>query len=556
MMQDSITNPQKIAIFGQYRTGTTALFYKIGNSLPADMRALFEEQKYVPQPEDANRWVLAKVILGVGMDQSIGYDSFLGFDKKIYVVRDPRDRVISQMLFLIRQSPSIYGHKDRLRHIQRLLTQKEQNPKSLSVIEILKHILAYIPNHSWQKSIQWVIRQHQWLPEFEMRLSDYVTIKYEDFVDERIEGLERYLEIPLAGSATVDPMFDYVVRTKSYGNWRDWFLEEDVKYFKPLLEGYIKRHHYSNDWSLNEQPHIQPEHCTQYIERTINKGWEPYQQQYALEKELAQRLLTANRQARHNLYSQVYREYAQRLPPQRKIAQQQTPQAQQQAVALQAQLLDPFLSPNTTFLEIGSGNNALALYLAQHVGRIMAIDAFVENKNTFDLPANFQIIEADTPPFDLPPESIDVAYSCHFIEHLHPEDAYDHAVEMYRLLASGGHYICVTPNRLYGPHDISRHFDKVASGLHLKEYGYRELAALLSSAGFKRIKKLYGIGQPPTCRPIWPYQLTELVLDYLPYPIRYQLLDRLTRWRRVNEPFRPLEQVVVVANKCNEKSKK
>ncbi|MCB0190801.1 MAG: class I SAM-dependent methyltransferase [Anaerolineae bacterium] len=544
-----MTNPKKIAIFGQYRTGTTALFYKIGNSLPSDMRALFEEQKYIPQPDDAHRWVLAKVILGVGVDQSVGYDSFMGFDKKIYIIRDPRDRVISQMLFLIRQSPSIYENKERLSHIQYLLSEKEQNPKSLTVIEMLKQILAYIPHHSFEKSIQWLTRQHRWLFEFENRLQNHFTIKYEDFVDEKIDELKRYLEIPLAGSATVDTMFDYVVRTKSYGNWRDWFLEEDVKIFKPILEDYIERHHYSNDWRSNEQPHIQPEHCTHYIARTIKKEWEPYEQQYALEKELAQRLLNSDRQARHNLYSQVYREYAQRLHPQRKLAQQQTPQAQQQAIDLQAQLLHPFLSPNATFLEIGSGNNALARYLAPHVGRIIAIDAFVENKNRLDLPANYQLIEVDTPPFDLPPESIDVAYSCHFIEHLHPEDAYIHGVEMHRLLVPGGHYICVTPNRLYGPHDISRHFDTIASGLHLKEYGYKELAALLRSAGFIRIEKVYGIGQPPTYRSIWPYQLTEIVLHHLPHHIRCRLLERLSRWRRANEPFRPLEQVVVVAHK-------
>lgn len=549
MIVDPLKNPKKIAVFGQYRTGTTALFYKIANSLPAGIKALFEERNYVPQPEDTNRWVLAKVILGIGIDQSVGYDAFMEFDKKIYIIRDPRDWVISQMLFLIQQSPSIYKHEERLSHILSLLNQKEQNPQSLAVVEILKHILKYIPAHSLEKSTQWIIRQHRWLFEFENRLDNHFSIKYEDFVDEKIKDLERYLEIPLKGPATVDTVFDYVARTKSYGNWRDWFLEEDVNYFKPLFEDYIERHHYSNGWHLNEQPNIQPEHCTQYVERTIQKRWQPYQQQYKLEKELAQRLLNAGRQARRQLYSQVYREYAQRLPPHRQLAQQQTPQAQYHAVALQAQLLNPFLNQDTTFLEVGSGNNALALYLAQQVGRVIAVDAVVENKDNFDLPANFQLIEVDMPPFDLPAESVDVAYSCHFIEHLHPEDAYKHMVEMRRLLAPGGHYICVTPNRLYGPHDISRHFDKVASGLHLKEYGYQELVSLLRSAGFKRIKKLYGIGQPPTYRSILPYQVAEIVLDHLPHDIRHRILARLARGRRANEPFRPLEQVVVVATK-------
>ncbi|MCB0208464.1 MAG: class I SAM-dependent methyltransferase [Anaerolineae bacterium] len=267
--------------------------------------------------------------------------------------------------------------------------------------------------------------------------------------------------------------------------------------------------------------------------------------QYELEKELAQRLRNANHQARRHLYRQVYQEYAQRLDPQQRIAQQPTPHA----ITLQAQLLGPFLNQDTIFLEVGSGNNALALHLAEQVHQVIAIEAFVENKHKLKLPANLQLIEADTPPFALPPASIDVAYSCHVIEHLHPEDAFDHAIEMYRLLVSGGHYICVTPNRMYGPHDISKHFDTIASGLHLKEYGYRELAALLRSAGFKRIKKLYGIGQPPTYRPILPYQLAEFVLNALPPNRRSQILNELSRWRQANAPFRPLEQVAVIANK-------
>jgi len=50
----------------------------------------------------------------------------------------------------------------------------------------------------------------------------------------------------------------------------------------------------------------------------------------------------------------------------------------------------------------------------------------------------------------------------------------------------------VTPNALSGPHDVSRNFDDVPTGLHLKEYTVRELLILFRAAGFSRIRALVG----------------------------------------------------------------
>jgi hypothetical protein len=48
-------------------------------------------------------------------------------------------------------------------------------------------------------------------------------------------------------------------------------------------------------------------------------------------------------------------------------------------------------------------------------------------------------------------------------------------------------YICITPNRVSGPHDVSRGFDKVATGFHLREYTGREIRKMFLSAGFTRV---------------------------------------------------------------------
>jgi hypothetical protein len=52
--------------------------------------------------------------------------------------------------------------------------------------------------------------------------------------------------------------------------------------------------------------------------------------------------------------------------------------------------------------------------------------------------------------------------------------------------------VCITPNRIAGPHDISKYFDRIATGFHLKEYTVGELAALMREAGFSRVAAIVG----------------------------------------------------------------
>jgi SAM-dependent methyltransferase len=102
-------------------------------------------------------------------------------------------------------------------------------------------------------------------------------------------------------------------------------------------------------------------------------------------------------------------------------------------------------------------------------------------------PDNFKLIMSDGSNIPVPKESVNLAFSNQLMEHLHADDALEQLCEIYASLAPGGTYICVTPNRISGPHDISRHFDDVATGLHLREYSVAELTVLFRHAGFSRL---------------------------------------------------------------------
>jgi SAM-dependent methyltransferase len=125
---------------------------------------------------------------------------------------------------------------------------------------------------------------------------------------------------------------------------------------------------------------------------------------------------------------------------------------------------------------------------------------------------------------------VDVVYSQQLMEHLHPDDALDQLRNIFEALKPGGRYICVTPNRITGPHDISRHFDEVAAGFHLKEYTIGELARLFRHVGFRTTTLYVGTSSRPRSFPVWPFAWLEHLLTPLPRKLRLRLA-RLVRPR-------------------------
>ena len=100
---------------------------------------------------------------------------------------------------------------------------------------------------------------------------------------------------------------------------------------------------------------------------------------------------------------------------------------------------------------------------------------------------NIEVVISDGTSLPVQPGSVDVAYSVQLMEHLHPDDALLQLTNVVRAVRPGGVYICITPNRVSGPHDVSRGFDKVATGFHLREYTGREIRKMFLSAGFTHI---------------------------------------------------------------------
>ncbi|NEQ32959.1 MAG: class I SAM-dependent methyltransferase [Leptolyngbya sp. SIO4C5] len=253
---------------------------------------------------------------------------------------------------------------------------------------------------------------------------------------------------------------------------------------------------------------------------------------YLLEKSLANCLKASTRSERleQRLYTKLYDELFQKIPYHTQLSRPANERTDY-LIRQRVNFLTHFFEPETTFLEIGCGSGHLTSKIAAQASKVYAVDVSEELTRTLNLPENVELIISDGVSIPVPEASIDVAYSHQLMEHLHPEDAIEQLQAIYRALKPGGVYACVTPNRLCGPHDISRYFDQVATGFHLKEYSVSELSVLFRQAGFTQVGLCKVYKQTQIFHlPLLPglsslFKLSELLLERLPFRLRRRLTN-------------------------------
>ncbi len=259
-------------------------------------------------------------------------------------------------------------------------------------------------------------------------------------------------------------------------------VEQEVENVRLLLSG-ARRGNVMND-TIREFQHARFRD-SRPAARSPEQLWE----QYVVEKELAGMLRAAPRAQRARLYSWAYDELFRRIPHHPQLRIKASPEEQSRRIAQQMRLLDSWLEPETVFLEIGAGDCALSFAVAKRVARVYAVDVSTTITSAASLPPNFELLLSDGTSIPTPDGKVTLAYSNQLMEHLHPEDAYLQLTNICSALAPGGTYICITPGRLTGPHDISKYFDDVATGFHLKEYTSTELITMFRRAGFRTARQ-------------------------------------------------------------------
>lgn len=253
---------------------------------------------------------------------------------------------------------------------------------------------------------------------------------------------------------------------------------------------------------------------------------------YDIERALADRLRTASREQRGPLYRACYDELFRRVPDHPQLTRKADPGARREAVAARRSIIRGYFPPGGVFMEVGPGDCSLATSMCDVAAQVYAVDVSSEITGRMSPPPNFELRLSDGANIPLPDCSVDVAFSYQLIEHLHEQDAADHLREVHRTLKGGGTYLCVTPSRLNGPHDISRFFDETATGFHMREYTHGDLIPRFRAAGFDDVRPLLGVAGRFLEIPSGPVCALERVFEHLPHRMRRRVALRAP-WFRI-----------------------
>lgn len=258
---------------------------------------------------------------------------------------------------------------------------------------------------------------------------------------------------------------------------------------------------------------------SQDIFRDGQRTYDELRAHYTVERELADKLRRSSKDERRHLYTSLYNELYQRVPLHPQLTRKADPNLQYHALIERVKFLKRFLGPQSTFMEIGAGDCSLSVALSKDVMKVYAIDVSDEIAKSFEFPENFELIISDGCSIPIAENSITVSYSYQLMEHLHQDDALEQVRNIFKTLAPGGTYICVTPSHLNGPHDVSKYFDDVATGFHLKEYTVTELSQIFKDAGFSKIQIGIATRGIFFCAPLFPACWLEWVLLKLPHAL-------------------------------------
>lgn len=270
-----------VALYGLSKTGTSALFYKLMNSLPPDTICLFEPEArgalarlrvhlkaaVTGAPE---RGVLAKV-LPFRPGRPVRLSDFAGFERQILLVRDPRDRLVSHLLYRVYNS-RVWKDEAAAAQWVEALRRKEAEP-AMPLTELIAtfarlegepHAFALWAQAYGHHSVRRPLAFHEARPGIH-------PMRYEDMVDGRFDALEAYLGFPLSGSSEVGLEVSRIARTRSHGGWRDWFTPEDVRTLGPILQPYLDFYYPGADWHLHATPALDPGHGSRYVEMLVRE---------------------------------------------------------------------------------------------------------------------------------------------------------------------------------------------------------------------------------------------------------------------------------------------
>lgn len=251
----------RVLVLGHAKSGTTALHRSVCDALGVTPDPEWFEPEDLAELDLGGRDVVVKKLIGnLGLREEATFDAF---DKRLMIVRDPRDRLISWLLYDIYGRPGAAAGA-RFQNFLEVLRAKEGDPASITV-QRLTHTYWSVTGID---VLSFLVRSSDQLRRFWNRRSDqFELVRYENLVEGELHGAARYLGVSSLEQADVSADYGRVVRTKGSGDWRHWFTARDLQWLRPMTTDLLHQFGYTVDWELATDPYIDPAVASQYVER-------------------------------------------------------------------------------------------------------------------------------------------------------------------------------------------------------------------------------------------------------------------------------------------------
>ncbi len=268
-MSDRAAKPGKdhILIVGPGKTGTTGLYASIKRGLQqfgVQAVSVFEPPNSAPID---NLFTLAPgmpVLVKTTMDsakQTVPDPQV--YDRRVMTVRDPRDVVISSLLFRPLTVASLRRTDDRvIEEFVRGLEAKQADPSAVSVRDLFD--LAerlQIGSSPFASQVKNLRAQRDFMAKYPVHL-----MHYERFVVGDLGDLSSYLGFEVENvSASESSMFGHISRSQASGEFKQWFRADDLEYFNEMFAEHLAAFDYPLDAELAASPTIAPETGSEYV---------------------------------------------------------------------------------------------------------------------------------------------------------------------------------------------------------------------------------------------------------------------------------------------------
>ena len=253
-----------IVIVSLSRCGSTKLFYQLLRCFPESTAGYFEPSCLNKRLFNHETGLIAKVVIDSRYNR-VSADQLSLFTKTLFVVRDPRDRLVSSLLFAL--------HGDSREVVDRriaILQEKEADPGSVSFINLVERLH---PDFSVPSFFRQLSDSYQMLDDLIDGVPTGRVFRYEDLIRRRYDSLKNYVGEPattrFSDNVVLPERHDYGLRSATIGDWKNWLTREDIPTLKEIFDPVIRKYRYSAEWTIDPLPSIHPQFASEFVRKAF-----------------------------------------------------------------------------------------------------------------------------------------------------------------------------------------------------------------------------------------------------------------------------------------------